>query len=129
MDNQRKWKDCVSDSRKHGNIVFVVFRYFFIFTMFFLLLFSFFMHYFRDRFLERLPLLVLSNLHSLHFLWSFLILGFTIDLFSKVVGLPVCVIVAFVSNHWKVFLILKFLISQRVLGVPLSRNVFANNYW
>ena len=33
-DNQRKWKNCVSDSGKYWKIVFAVFRYFFIFTMF-----------------------------------------------------------------------------------------------
>ena len=42
MDNQPKRKNCVSDSRKHWNKVFVVLRYFFIFTMFCFASFSFF---------------------------------------------------------------------------------------
>ena len=39
------------------------------------------------------------------------------------------VIIVFVSNHWKVFFVLKLSISQRFLGVDLSRKIFANNYW
>ena len=42
MDNQPKRKNCVSGSRKHWNIVFVVLHYFFIFTMFCFASFSFF---------------------------------------------------------------------------------------
>ena len=34
-DNQRKWKNCVSDRGKHWKIVFAVFRCFFMFTIFF----------------------------------------------------------------------------------------------
>ena len=118
MDNQPKRKNCVSDSRKHWNIVFVVLRYFFIFTMFCFASFSFF-HALLSRSLHgKIAVLDLRNFHSLYFLWCFFILGFTIDLYSKVYVLPVCVIAVFVSNHWKVFLFWIFLFHKEFRALP-----------
>ena len=112
-DNQRKWKNCVSDSGKYWKIVFAVFRYFFIFTMFCFASIFFFSFYLRGRGFE------------LKFITT---LTFNTQPCSKSEKAFKCITFGvFVSNHWKVFFCL---ISTKISGRwPQPKKIFANDYW
>ena len=126
-DNQRKWKNCVSDRGKHWKTVFAVFRCFFIFTMFcFASVFFFFL--WRGR--KHLHALPSEQLHAkvagtcskqLWFIILSLILFYT-WLYNRpvlqILSFPsLCyVIIVFVSNHWKVFFCFKTFYFTKIFG-------------